>query len=385
MEIPREPRVVHSNKRSKIESSLPVPIPKAPTSEPVFIPDPTGRTDIKLANKGFFREREASNIPKHLTLTLPKGTLLFRGIYADVMNAKYDDVMGIGSRDNIHKRCITPNFQVYFYPYPYVVATISDISGLDTMMVYVTTQDIEIVCLVNPSQYTRESTDTNIIQRCKDIQPYGCGLQGKAGDSCLTRDYMTAFPDVTGMLAIAATDAREQEGILSETNQSFSTYRRYAGIQYGMITDARNEKEGWSKVPNAVPEIVLTPFNRALKEPYVDEYDISYDAFVSKFSDVLNYREFATLSRADGDESEVEEFMNQILSKDGYNGYHVAIDRQTGFYRVKELSDPFDSTGAMVRWNEPEFVFKRTPDFIAKYGRSRRKTRRGKKSVKRRF
>lgn len=351
------------------------------TENPVFIPDPTDRPDIKIANKGFFREREASNIPKHLTMTLPKGTLLFRGIYSDVENAKHDDVMGILSHTDVLKRCVTPNYQVYFYPYPYVVATISGINSLDTMMVYVTTRDIEIVCLVDPSQYTRESTDTNIIQRCSDIKEYGCGLKGKPGDSCLTRDYMNTFPDVTGMIAIAAADAREQEGALSERGEPQTTYQRYAGIQYGMISDARNRTPGWFKVPDAVPEIVLSPFYRALQEPYVDSNGISYRTFVTEYSDILNYEEFATLSRADGDESQVEAFMSRILSKDGYNGLHVAIDRQTGFYRVKELSEPFDATGTMVSRNEPAFVFKRTPEFITKYGRSRRrKTRRAKKS-----
>lgn len=362
-EVKRKFRTEEQRRSPLIQQSL--------RSSPVFRPDPKGRTDIISVPKGFFQERSSTTIPPHLTFTLPKGTMLFRGIRKST-SSKGFDVMGPWSSEYGDKNCIPPNYQVYFYPYPFASNTIG-IKGLNRMMIYVTTQDIQMLCLVSPSQYTRASLDKNIITRCSDISSFGCGLQGRAYDSCFTKDYMDTFPDVTGILAIAKTDMEGQQFYL---NQMDGEFKKYMGSQIGMITDARSI----TSTDTAVPEIVLSPFNRTLAKPYTDVM-VPLGKFRNAYEDILTYEVFAVLHRSDANESEVEDFMTKILSTEGYHGYHAGIDKQTGFYRIKELSAPFESTTSVVRKEEPEFVFKRTSKFKQLYGRNR-KTRRG---PKRRF
>lgn len=355
--------------------------PPEPLGRPEFLPDPVNRPDIKITQKGFFKERQSKEIAPHLTFTLPKGTLLFRGIRDEP--SKAGDFQGVPEKGDTplrpsSSRCLAPYYQAFFYPYPYVIDTVVGVGATaQTMMVYVTTQDIEIVCLVHPSNLTRDSLDKNIVKRCRKIEDYGCKLTGSR-DPCLTEVYSKTFPDVTGILALEGVDVEEQNTFLDDPDHVNKAFVRYMGTQVGMITDS-TQRFDERKPLQGVPEIILRPMSRSLKTSYTTPNG-KLAEFVELNKDVLNYKELAALPRRPGDETGIEDFMKRILSLGGYNGYHAAIDKQTGFYRVKELSAPFESTATVVRKNEPAFVFRRNPDFTEMYGRSRRKTRRAKKS-----
>ncbi|NDB83017.1 MAG: hypothetical protein EB127_09810, partial [Alphaproteobacteria bacterium] len=88
---------------------------------------------------------------KLLLQTIPKGTLLFR-----LVKRPLDDTRGVPLDDGT--RCIIPNYNVFFYPNPFVVKlTIGKwIKNEDVghyIYVYTLTNDIKVLKLIKPSKY----------------------------------------------------------------------------------------------------------------------------------------------------------------------------------------------------------------------------------------
>lgn len=184
------------------------------------------------------------------TIIIPKGTLLFRGSGKDTLN---DDFMGITMGA---KHYLYPNYNIFFYPYPYSTEKI--FASFNYMYIFVLTHDVEIMLGVEPSHNTRKDRyDKNIsyLTTCSEIsrKDYSSSpsIKGHAYDPCFSNDFMAKNPSVVGMMVMAKndTDIHIQS---NEEERYFTKYRTH------FIDHQSNV---------GIPEIILYP----LKERIIDE------------------------------------------------------------------------------------------------------------------
>ena len=143
------------------------------------------------------------------TLTIPKGTVLFRGLNYDKESnymSIFNDLVGY-IQDKYY--AIDPNMNVFFYPAPYVS---DSVKIYDIHIMYITQYDIELLLLVNPSNISRSDKNNDIykdiITTCANISKYNkCGQEMSQVDPCFTEDMLKQYPQIDGYIAIAEQDA----------------------------------------------------------------------------------------------------------------------------------------------------------------------------------
>lgn len=161
----------------------------------------TGKTNCynkKDKNEDIFSVREYSyknQIYKIDTITIPKGTILFRG------TLNVDDKCGIKS-DNEY--CSYKNLSLFFYFYPFY----SEEYTKDKMNAYYTTETLVFVNLTCPSELTHSAKfDDNIFNSCDIIESKICKkYTGRKYDICFTKDFLKMNPDIMGYIGISRID-----------------------------------------------------------------------------------------------------------------------------------------------------------------------------------
>jgi len=130
---------------------------------------------------------------KLLVKTIPRGTLLFR-----LTKSPLNDTRGVPHEGT---RCITPNFNVFFYPNPFIAdITLKPwLSDFDNKVyVYILDNDVKVLHLLKPSKNSRasKSKKSNFIKRCSSV-PKGCMPKlGSEYDPCLSDTMIKKYPDV---------------------------------------------------------------------------------------------------------------------------------------------------------------------------------------------
>ena len=183
---------------------------------------------------------------KLLVQTIPKGTLLFR-------LTKDPDTRGVPLKDGT--RCIIPNFNVYFYPTPFVMKHAAgkyqaQLMKGKKMYAYVLTKDVKVIRLLLPSKYARQhkGTKRNFIKRCSNV-PKGCmPNELNFRDPCLSDTIVEKYPEIVGMMGVAVYDAYVVNKSLS--HKRTKKVRRF----FSLATDA----EGTT----GIPELVLHPLHK---------------------------------------------------------------------------------------------------------------------------
>lgn len=188
--------------------------------------------------------------------TIPKGTLLFR-----LTKTPENDIRGVPREDGT--RCITPNFNVYFHPTPfvghYMYKQYADEIG-DVVHIYKLKKDIKVILLLDPSEYTRLDRIKKgmFLKPCSTIKKGCMTRRGRAYDTCLSDTIIKKFPHVVGMLGISVGDTkylrdRLRRGINRKTAKTFKMARD-SSDHYG------------------IPELALYPLaERSSKEIIVKE------------------------------------------------------------------------------------------------------------------
>ena len=143
------------------------------------------------------------------TITIPKGTILFRGIHNDPAKG-HDSLFAelIGYRKEKY-HTIAPTLNTFFYPVPYVSDSVQ-IYPIHIM--YVTQYDIELLLLLNPSTISRADKDNpiykHIFRTCSDISEKDkCNHFMPDYDPCFTELFMQRYPQIDGYIGIAEQDA----------------------------------------------------------------------------------------------------------------------------------------------------------------------------------
>jgi hypothetical protein len=280
-------------------------------------------------------------VPVYTTI-LPAGTLLFRAIRGH--HQIFTDFLGM-PKPAERKYCLPLNYNVFFYPFPFVDETIGE--NFTAMIVYVLVHDVEVACMINPVPMTRgdKAMPENPIQPCSKVT-YGCGTLGRAYDPCFRDRFLKNNPSVTGMIAIAAADREVLIAQLAVDGME-SGLGFYYNKFFSLYTDSHSLLPG-------VPEIILYPRKtRAKKETKVsmglfgDTFnpdaptpaDVSnLFAYVRQKPNIYSYKMYSIIPRQNA--RDIIDLIDQGFAKpDAAPGarlptmfdYPIRIDKTTGF------------------------------------------------------
>ena len=268
----------------------------------------------------------------YYTTIIPKGTLLFRGVtsIADLTG----DFAGILSINSTY--CLYPNFNVFFYPYPFVAEIVKLYKYI---CIFVLTRDVKLINLIQPSPYVRSDRfeKKGGIVSCDKIESL-CIEKGRLYDSCIDFN-IVKDKSIVGMLGIPQTDAKSLKQLISKDSNTSKYYNKY----YKLYKDA-HETIG-------IPEIVLYPRKEIRKEDKEQIEDFS--TYIDDNKENLNYIHFHVMEY---DRLDLEELMDDLTSETGFKKYHAAINKKTGFFQIIELSKKFEESHDLNEESE-DFIY----------------------------
>lgn len=237
--------------------------------------------------------------------------------------------------------CLSKNYNVFFYPYPFVANTVDALSYKE-ILIYFTQRDLKLINLVSPSKFSRGD---RILKRggiisC-DKLPVECGVTGFEYDACI--DYSKAPEDIVGMVAIARQDA-------SKLTDKKYEYQPYFNKYFTTFKDARGVI--------GVPEIILHPrYVTTERTERIPDFSKWYESNKKDFN-------YLFLHKVLNDNTSLEDTMMALTSAAGLvvNGktYHAKINKRTNFFQLVEASDAFPvaEMGLGVKYKESKLTRK---------------------------
>ena len=332
-------------------------------------------------------------------VTLPAGTVLFRGIRLPTENplSFYSDFLGVPSlMGGSPTMCLKPTHNVFFYAHPLVCFGAHNVGAqFDAVQVVVLVKDVTVICMIRPSPMVRGEgkrySGDAPIQRCSNFKE-SCGdltedaVKQLAYDNCLSPDYQRRS-GTRGWMAIANLDSIEPklEDEQVDLTPSMAPYlkgleRRQPGVgsllAASTYVDATKTEKG--KLPRAgFPEIVLYPYATAPEDTSLHQLCSSHMQAMSLIAkhakrDNLLYLPLATITEkgavdmisghfsfdrvrgggnplpAVGSQTAVEanltRYLNNVmrygLRLPFYGGGAMSFDMRTGFYIMPQVTAP---------------------------------------------
>ena len=285
------------------------------------------------------------------TVVIPKGTLLFRSTNSVADLTK--DFAGLPKENNEY--CLFPNFNVFFYPYPFVSESVKK---YDYTCLFILNNDVKLINLIQPSPFTRKDRldSKGGIISCDKVDFKGCTTYGKVYDPCIDFEKIKDNK-IVGMIAIAQEDAKTLKKLLSDIdnnndNNSKRTHRDiYYNSYYKLYKDARHLI--------GVPEIILYPRKEIIQDNYSETIK-EFSEWISNNENAFNYSLFHMV---DGS-SELKILIDSLMTKEGYDlfgvNYKIAINKETGFFQVINFTDktiPLDHNNDLAeKHKELQFV-----------------------------
>ena len=323
-------------------------------------------------------------------VTLPAGTILFRGIkLSENPLAFYTDYLGTPSTVNgSPTMCLKPTHNVFFYAHPLVCFGAHNVGvTFDAVQVVVLVKDVNVICMIRPSSMVRGEgkrySANEPIQRCSNFKE-ACGEQSEEDikrlsyDNCLDPAYQRRS-STRGWMAIANLDSIEPD--LTEEPELAPTMAKYLqGLEKrqpgvgSLLTastyvDATRTEKG--KVPRTgFPEIVLYPYATAPNDTSLHQpcsSDTMAMALIAKQAkrDNLLYLPLVTITakgildmigghfavdrvKTGGDQRQLEGNVTRYLNTamrygvrlPFYGSGAMSFDTRTGFYILPQVATP---------------------------------------------
>lgn len=195
-----------------------------------------GFGSITQFNRDHIHKTYTFNNEMVYTTIFPKGTVLFRDSTKPYEGEELKGIKVSGFQYKIY-----PEFNVFFYPYPFVAESV-----LDTGYVHVfeLTRDVEVVMGVLPSSNNRSNRyDKNYMMSCNEIPTNIKGIDGHDYDPCLNSEFTKMHKNINGMFMLAKVDTDIH--ISNKSSQRFWTKYRTNHMDYRHAV--------------GVPEIILHP------------------------------------------------------------------------------------------------------------------------------
>jgi hypothetical protein len=352
-------------------------------------------------------------------VTLPAGTILFRGIKLPTENplSFYTDYLGTPAMVNgTPTLCLKPTHNVFFYAHPMVCFGAHNVGPLfDAVQVVVLVKNVNVICMIRPSSMVRGEgkrySGNAPIQRCSNFKE-SCSeltedaLQQLSYDNCLSPAYQRrSF--TRGWMAIANLDSieprLEEEGELRPTMGPYlqGLEKRMPGVgsllAASTYVDATRTEKG--KNPRAgFPEIVLYPYATPPSDTNLHQpcsSDIQAMALIAKHAkkDNLLYLPIATITAkgvvdmigghfsservtGGGDQRAIENNLTRYLNTSMrygvrlpfYGNGTISFDMRTGFYIFPQVAEVAYRTNILpVDSNQPPVTRKAQHAALRKY------------------
>jgi hypothetical protein len=285
--------------------------------------------------------------------TLPKGTLLFRGV--EDLSKITEDLFGVLQGKQY---CLSPNYNVFFYPFPFADSTIIRYSHL---LAYVVANDVNLATFISPSPMIRGDryqAQGSPILSCGNIpkDEHGCGLEGRQYDPCFKPAFREAHPDVSGMIGIANMD-RKTFVELVENYRVDTPLRRQLNKYLTTYVDATGKP--------GIPEVILHPFTKRLDTDILTPNTTKIVEWYKLVGKLASYRVWHTMKR---DDDAILEFLETITTKGLYNSV-VKLDKRTGFYVSENDADEETKKHLVgIKVEEEWTMSKDAPEFRFKKG-----------------
>ena len=361
-------------------------------------------SDITI-KKESFKDAEGKTLVANVPLvTLPAGTVLFRGVQIPNLKKGHDvryfyrDFLG--NPDGPENICLSPIHNVFFYPFPFIPFGIDGSKNFQSMQAVVLVHPVTVICSISPSRWVRAISKTKAFtgdapfQRCPAFRDkYTCpGMSekekdGLKWDSCLHPKYQERT-GVRGWMAIANKDSLEPHRTNEKPSESpMGKYvknleKKFPGRGSELVTKSYkdfNDHFGF-------PEFALYPYREHKGEKNIIRRCPTEGAALAliekeALSNNLNFLPLATFTRDGvvdmvnghysydcltiGDDSfnelpltyhsTIEKKVNQwmtMLEKDGlnlplYGSGKLTFDTRTGFYVLPQMvSKKFTMDGA---------------------------------------
>ncbi len=198
-----------------------------------------------------------------MTVTIPKGTILFRGIdfTKDTPDEYIREFYNVGY-------CLPPTKNVYFYPAPYAGIAVNP---FNVYIIYTTNYDLELVLLTKPSnnfKLNSSEQDTQIetiFTICSNISSHdSCGNKMSSDDPCFTESFRTQFPNILGYIGLDANDVQQFKSHYT----TLLKHKQYKKIKHILPSIIQN-----SRGLTGIPEIVLHPLHLRRKREVRFKHD----------------------------------------------------------------------------------------------------------------
>jgi hypothetical protein len=257
---------------------------------------------------------------------IPKGTVLFKG-YNETKQILSDYTGWYKSGEKYSY--VWPNFNVFFYPYPFVVDEIDIVSQSKiTMVTYILQNDVNVILGVLPSSNLRDDRHkSKYLNSCNTLK-VSKHFEGLHYDPCFNPEFMEQNSDIIGSLFISETDSIAHKTITGK-NVKLLKYRHF-------FQDRENHI--------GVPEIILYPFKKRHFEEI--QFERSTDTLynvIKKNINLYNYKPISIEEHYKSKESSFKNFIDKMLSPEGVfiddKILHMTIDTVTNFYVIAEFVD----------------------------------------------
>ncbi len=258
--------------------------------------------------------------------TIPKGTVLFKG-YNETKQilSDYTGWYKTGEKYSY----VWPNFNVFFYPYPFVVDEIDIVERSKiTMVTYVLQNDVKVILGVLPSANMRDDRhNSNYLKSCNTIN-VSKHFEGLYYDPCFNPEFMEQNSDIIGSLFLSGTDSNAHTTITGK-NVKLLKYRHFFQDKVNHI---------------GVPEVILYPFKkRHFEEIQFERSSNNLYDIIKKNINLYNYKPISIEEHYKSKESNFKTFVDKLLSPEGVfidgQNLHMTIDTVTNFFVIAEFVD----------------------------------------------
>lgn len=248
-----------------------------------------------------------------MTLTLPKGTVLFRS--SDSLDEGFKDTF-IGFFKN-GKYIISPEHETYFFPHPF------NINYGSITIIYVLTNDVKIILGLSPAKdKSKSEINKKYGQKCDD-KKYKSQIKNIWNPLCIKDKFVETYPNILGWIAVDSYGF----GLKHQENNNVLKYHKY-------ISFYENEMGVQDR-----PEITIHPFRkRRLQDVVFDAKNFNVDDVLNNM-DEYNYKPILVIED-NRDFKVYKQYIDKLLSKKGYtdeSGTYHMIRNEDGMYMIKEF------------------------------------------------
>ena len=178
-------------------------------------------------------------------IIIPKDAILFKCIINKPNNNA--DIFGIEIDKD--KYCLPRAHNVFFYPHPFIIdSNLYLNSAHRKIYIYKTNHKLKIISLLTPEFTEADAINAGVLVNCNLLSFCNNGFIGKKYDTCITNDFMKAFPNIIGCTRIVEADNNHYKTALAQ--------KKYV-LDKSIFFDKSH-----NFFPNGIPEIFMYPYKK---------------------------------------------------------------------------------------------------------------------------